>query len=287
MIRIASLGLFTIVTFCLVAGCGTSTATSKESQPAGSIVQKDVAYGRDPAQKMDVYIPANAKDAPVILMVHGGGWRRGDKAGRGVVTNKVAHYLPKGYVVISMNYRMVPHVTPPEEATDVALALSYTQHHAATWGADGSKVVLMGHSAGANLVSLIAAKPDLLDDAGAKPPVGVIPLDSAAFNVVTIMENPHLKLYDTAFGSDEALWNAGSPILQLAGKTVPMLLVCGSQRRNSCDQAKAFADKANGFGSHVATFPIALSHSEINAQVGEPGKLTSAIDAFLASVCEI
>ncbi|MBU6249022.1 MAG: alpha/beta hydrolase, partial [Xanthomonadaceae bacterium] len=56
--------------------------------PAGTRVVRDVAYGPDALQRLDVYAPAGAHDAPVILMVHGGGWRRGDKAMSNVVANK-------------------------------------------------------------------------------------------------------------------------------------------------------------------------------------------------------
>ena len=80
--------------------------------PTGALVERDLAYGSDPAQRLDVYRPGNAQNAPVIFMVHGGGWARGDKEAAGVVNNKVEHWLPKGYIVVSVGYRLVPQVTP-------------------------------------------------------------------------------------------------------------------------------------------------------------------------------
>jgi acetyl esterase/lipase len=120
---------------------------------------RDVAYGSDPAQRMDVYLPPDAKNAPVLLLVHGGAWRIGDKAHGRVVENKVARWVPQGFVVVSVNYRMLPGADPRVQADDVALALATAQRQAPAWGGDPAKFVLMGHSAGAHLVSLLDAQP--------------------------------------------------------------------------------------------------------------------------------
>ena len=92
-------------------------------------------------------------------MLDGGGWRVGVKANPGVVKNKVAHYVPAGYLVVSINYRLSPEVDPLAQAHDVAAALSFVQSAASAWGGDPSRIVLMGHSAGAHLVSLVTADP--------------------------------------------------------------------------------------------------------------------------------
>ena len=252
--------------------------------PPGAQVERDIAYGPAPEQKMDVYRPANAQNAPVIFMVHGGGWRRGDKDAAGVVNNKVEHWLPKGYIVISVGYRLVPDVTPIGEAQDVAKALAMAQDKARSWGGDPSRFVLMGHSAGAHLVSLLSAAPSIASNAGAGPWLGTVVLDSAAYNVVDIMQKQHFGLYDEAFGNDQQLWRDASPILRLTSAPVPMLLVCASQRSDSCTQAQAFADKARSLGGRVSVYPIEMRHGEINAQLGAPGDLTVQVDNFLHSL---
>ena len=252
--------------------------------PPGAQVDRDLAYGPDPAQRLDVYRPANAQNAPVIFMVHGGGWRRGDKDAAGVVNNKVEHWLPKGYIVISVGYRLVPDVTPMGEAQDVAKALAMAQGKARSWGGDPSRFVLMGHSAGAHLVSLLTSAPSIASNAGAGPWLGTVVLDSAAYNVVDIMQKKHFGLYDEAFGNDQQLWRDASPILRLSSAPVPMLLVCSSQRADSCAQASAFADKARSLGGRVSVYPIEMRHGEINAQLGAPGDLTVQVDNFLHSL---
>jgi acetyl esterase/lipase len=196
------------------------------SLPAGARLIQNVAYGSDPKQSMDIYVPSNAHNAPVVFMVHGGAWMIGDKGNSGVVQNKVDYFLPKGYIFISANYRMVPQVGVMTEADDVAHALAYAQEHAANWGGDPSRFVLMGHSAGAHLVMLLSAVPSIWQSAGAKPWRGTVALDSAAYNVVSIMSSQHQGFYDRVFGNDQKLWQEASPTLQLSSAPPPMLLVC-------------------------------------------------------------
>lgn len=261
-----------------------STRNEPVTLPAGAQVEHDLAYGPDPLQRLDVYRPANAPNAPVIFMVHGGGWRRGDKEAAGVVNNKVEYWLPKGYIVISVGYRLVPEATPLQQADDIAKALAFAQDRAQSWGGDPSRFVLMGHSAGAHLVSLVSADPAIASRSGARPWLGTVALDSGAYNVVEIMEQRHFSLYDEAFGSDRDLWREASPTLQLTRAPVPMLLVCSSRRADSCRQAEAFASKANSLGGKVRVMPIDLRHGNINAQLGTGGQLTSEVDGFLRSL---
>lgn len=252
--------------------------------PPNVHVQRDVAYGGDPQQRFDVYIPAGAHAAPVILMVHGGGWQRGDKAMSNVVQNKLDRWVPRGFELISVDYPMLPQADPVQQARSVAQALAFAQQHAAEWGADPGKFILMGHSAGAHLVSLISAEPSMATSIGAQPWLGTVALDSAAFNVATIMRGRHFPLYDRAFGNDPAFWDAASPIVQLHGKIAPFLAVCSSQRRESCPQAQAFVDEARGFGTQARALPENLSHEQINETLGEPSDYTTQVEAFMASL---
>ena len=253
--------------------------------PAGVRVLRNVPYGGDPAQRMDVYLPAQGTArAPVIFMVHGGGWSRGDKAMRSVVQNKVARWVPRGFVLISTNYRMLPGTRPIEQARDVARALAVAQGRAAGWGADRDRFILMGHSAGAHLVGLLAAEPELAYDRGALPWLGTVSLDSAALNVVAIMQGPHLPLYDAAFGDDPAYWRAASPLQQLKTRGAPFLAVCSTRRRESCPQALNFADKAHGLHMRAQVLGEDLSHRQINEELGLPGDYTAQVEAFLATL---
>lgn len=258
--------------------------TSSTALPAGVRVLRDIAYGSDPKQTMDVYLPPNARAAPVIFMVHGGAWRLGDKASGTVVDHKVARWLPQGFVFISVNYRLLPATAPQQQAEDVATALAVAQGKAAEWGANRHTFILMGHSAGAHLVALLAAAPAMALERGASPWLGTVALDSAALDVVQIMENRHMGFYDRAFGKDPDYWRSVSPLQSLHAGAAPVLTVCSSQRDDSCPQARRFSTGAAALGIRTSVLPEDLSHKDINLQLGLPNDYTRAVEAFMASL---
>lgn len=263
----------------LVLAAAALAATAARAQPL-----RDVAYGDDPRQRFDVYPPSgppSAALAPVIFMVHGGAWVVGDKAARGVVQGKLARWMPRGLALVSVNYRMLPQADPLEQARDVARALAAAQRQAAGWGADGSKFILMGHSAGAHLVALLAASPTLAAQAGTQPWLATVALDSAALDVPQIMQGRHMRLYDRAFGADRSFWTSVSPYHQLARPVAPMLLVCSTLRGDSCPQARHLADRAAALGSRASVLEQPLSHADINQRLGEEPAYTAAVEAFL------
>ncbi len=269
---------------------------AKATVPAGVRQIPDVAYGTDPRQRMDVYLPpsvTSAANAPVIVMVHGGAWMVGNKAMSNVVDNKVAYWVKqKGYVFVSVNYRLSPQADPLVQAHDVATALAKAQSLAASWGGDPAKVILMGHSAGAHLVALLGASPALAREAGARPWLGTVALDSAALDLERIMNARHMRFYDRVFGADPAYWRSVSPSSVLATDATPMLLVCSTQRADgSCAQAREFAVKVNAKAAPRSTqasvLPQDLSHEQVNTTLGLPGAYTEAVDGFMSSLLHI
>lgn len=257
------------------------------SLPSGVRRLSNLAYGSDPKQRMDVYLPAQmdpAAKAPVILMVHGGGWRRGDKDARGVVQNKMTRWVPKGFVFVSVNYPLLPQSGPLAQAKDVAVALAKAQALAPSWGADPAKFVLIGHSSGAHLVALLSAGPTLAYQQGAQPWLGTVSLDNATLDVAQTMGSRHFSLYDPAFGTDPAYWRATSPIVALSAASTPLLAVCSSRRSDSCPQAQAYVARATALGVKATELPKNLSHGEINNDLGEPGAYTSAVEDFLGAL---
>jgi acetyl esterase/lipase len=252
--------------------------------PAGAKANRDVAYGTDPAQRLDVYMPEHAQAAPIIFMVHGGAWMLGDKAAARVVANKAARWLPKGFIFISANYRLVPSTDVLGQADDVAKALAFAQANAKLWGGDPSRLILMGHSAGAHLAALLAADPAIASRQGAKPWLGTVMLDSAAFDVVQIMKAEHRRFYDRVFGNDPAYWRQTSPLHRLSGVPKPMLLVCSSRRSDSCPHARSFADKVTSMGGRATVQSVSFTHREINENLGVAGTYTDTVEAFFRSL---
>ncbi len=269
-------------------GCRTSIAEARSragrnvTLPADVTVDRDVAYGSAPEQRMDIYRPQKREKAPVIVMVHGGGWAHGSKSARSVVENKIAHWLPKGFIFVSVETRLMPKADPLQQAADVAAALAGVQQKAVSWGGDPGKIVLMGHSAGAHLAALVSADKSIGEKVGLKPWAATVALDSAAYDVAVVMKQPrHAKLYDTAFGKDPAFWAKASPTQQVKGGMPPMLLVCSTLRRIACLQAETFAKKVGG---KAKVLPVALRHGPVNSELGKDSDYTRNVDAFLASI---
>jgi acetyl esterase/lipase len=254
--------------------------------PAGIRIVRDVPYGSDEQQRFDVYSPAQTTGAPVIFLVHGGAWFFGDKAARAVVENKVARWVPRGFVVVSANYRLLPEAAPLEQARDVARAFAAAQDQAASWGGDRTRFILMGHSAGAHLVALLATAPSISAGLVSTPWLGAIALDSAALDVAKIMRAKHARFYDRAFGDDPKYWRAASPFHAMAGAPRPMLLVCSTQRDDSCSQAERFAAKASSLGAKVSVLEQNLAHQDVNLMLGEERGYTEAVESFLGSLDE-
>lgn len=218
-------------------------------------------------------------------MVHGGGWRIGDKAMGRVVQEKVNRWVPKGFILISANYRMLPAAPVSAQARDVQAALVAAQQRASTWGGDSGRFILMGHSAGAHLVALLNARAPQAQREGAVPWLGAVALDSAVMNVPAAMRARHLRLYDDAFGSDPAHWAALSPFHQWTVGAPPLQMVCSTQRADQpCTQADAMARHVRSQGGRAEVLPQALSHGEINARLGLDSDYTRAVETFMGSL---
>ena len=254
------------------------------SLPNGARLVSDVPYGKDSQQRMDVYLPQQAKGALVIFMVHGGAWRWGDKGATNVVQNKVARWVSEGFIFISANYRLLPKARPLEQAQDIASAIAAAQGRAASWGGDPKKFIVMGHSAGAHIVALLTASPDMAFKLGAKPWLGTILLDSAAFDMVKIMGAKHANLYDVAFGNDPAYWRAASPLHVLSETAIPFLAVCSMRHTDSCPWAAEFVTEAESLKVHASVLQQDLSHKDINLQLGLEGSYTNAVESFMGGL---
>ncbi len=123
------------------------------------VPRTEIAYGEGPRQRMDVYRALDsagtplAAPAPVVIFVHGGSWQSGSKDAYAWVGKALAQ---SGFVAVLPNYGLMPDTRFPAFVDDVARAVAHVKGHAATWGGDTTRVVLMGHSAGAQLAALVA-----------------------------------------------------------------------------------------------------------------------------------
>lgn len=255
-----------------------------QSLNSGITLLEDQAYGPAKLEKFDVYYKPGGRNLPVIFMVHGGAWAIGDKANSPVAVGKANHWVPNGFVFVSVNYPMLPDADPYQQAIYVAQALAYVQSHVSQWGGDPDNFILMGHSAGGHIVTLLSSNPQLATAQGARLWRGTVSLDSAVLNVSDLMNSRHYGLYDRAFGTDQDLWHRASPSDQLTTNARPMLLICSTHRDDSCQQAQGFSARASSMGVRTSVLPEDMSHGEINSNAGVVPAYTADIDRFIQSI---
>ncbi|MDF0541082.1 alpha/beta hydrolase [Sphingobium sp. H39-3-25] len=255
---------------------------------------QDIAYGADPLQHVDFWrAKAPGASAPLVIFVHGGGWKRGDKRSA-TGPAKVTHFLGEGYAFASIDYRLVPDVAVEQQAQDVADAVAALIVRAKTLGFDPGRVVLMGHSAGAHLAALVGTDMRYLRKAGLAPDslAGVIPIDGAAYDVPRQITEGGKFMHATyvqTFGEDAARQRALSPTLQAARPNVPAFLILHVAREDGTAQAESLAAALTAAGTPAQVRGFAgtglRGHMEINRRLGEPDyPATPVVDAWLRSL---
>lgn len=167
-----------------LAGCNTLTLFNTFTPKEGNIrrVAKDVVFGSDPRQRYDIYAPRNAKGPlPVLVFFYGGNWAMGSKDDYAWMGHALASM---GYVVAIPDYRLVPEVRYPDFVFDGAAAVRHIAAHAGDYGGDGSRLALMGHSAGGYIAAILPLDPQFLGDLPVKAVIGVSgPYDFYPFDV--------------------------------------------------------------------------------------------------------
>jgi acetyl esterase/lipase len=226
----------------------------------------------------------------LILFVHGGGWKRGDK-GNATGAFKAPHFTAQGYAFASINYRLVPAATVEQQAADVAAAVAYVKAHTGALGVDARRIILMGHSAGAHLVALVGTDPRYLTDAGLSfaDIAGVIPLDGAAYDVpAQTKDGPQIMqaTYMQAFGSDVARQKSLSPFHHTAAPNAPAFLILHVDRDDGKRQSEALGGALEAAGTPVKLARVdgkgLQGHMAINRRLGDPAyPATGLVDDWL------
>jgi acetyl esterase/lipase len=185
----------------------------------------DIAYGGHAKQKLDLYIPPNAKDFPTVLFIHGGAWREGDRKLYGALGRRFAD---AGVGLAATSYRLSPEVKHPEHVKDVAAAFAWLHAHVAAHGGSPDRLYVMGHSAGGHLSALLALDSTYLDALQVPKGAikGVIPM-SGVYKVFALPEDTKgiLKIMPDAFGSDPETCRAASPVTHLRNASCPFLVL--------------------------------------------------------------
>lgn len=246
-----------------------------------------VAYGSSPLQRLDIYAPKQAKSLPVMIYIHGGGWHRGDKS---AVGQKPDYFTGRGYVFVSLNYRFVPNVDILRQLQDSADAIAWVQEHISQYGGDGARLHLIGHSAGAHHVAILATSGRFLKTAGSDLSVlkSVVELDTQALDVPKLMKGTASVIHRQAFGADPDVWKAISPRHQVTeGKDIPpFFLVVADNHATKLDQSAAFQEVLRSAGVRCELVDAPQhDHGSVNRSIGDPNdKVTQAMQRFHDSI---
>ncbi|NWF83812.1 MAG: carboxylesterase family protein [Bryobacteraceae bacterium] len=147
-------------------------------------IERDIPYAepRNERQLLDIYAPAGAARLPVVVWVHGGGWMRGGKED---MNHKPAAFTEKGFLFVPVNYRFIPAVAMDTIVRDVAKAVGWVHRNIASRGGDPARILLMGHSAGAQLAALLAIDSRYIEAEGVPRSSikGCVPVDGDTYDV--------------------------------------------------------------------------------------------------------
>ena len=255
-------------------------------------IQRDVPYAepKNERQMLDVYSPAEGKNHPIVVWIHGGGWRAGSKAG---MQNKPQAFVDKGVVFVSTTYRFVPNVTVKEMTGDVAKAIRWAHDHAKEFGGDPDTIFVMGHSAGAHLAALVCTDDSYLKAEGLSLSIirGCVPVDVSVYDIPKRLKDGGSvspAVFKSTFGETEESQREFSPVAHIArDKHIPpFLILYVATRPDTKAQSQWLADKLHEAGVAATVVPAeGKTHGTINSDLGlADDKPTKAVFEFLDGV---
>ena len=288
--------IFTFFFTLLLFSCSTDETPSVSSSTYKKVTlpYKQVSGVDANLLSLDIYhFETTGATKPVVIYVHGGAWAIGDKANS--ITNKTNLFSSLGYVFVSVNYRLSPSAASsdpnriqfPTHNEDVADAVKWVYDNVASYGGDKQKMVLLGHSAGAHLVSLTGTSAQFLPAKGISLATltGVASIDTEGYDVVA-QGNAGNETYLNAFGSNSADWTKASPIAQLvSGTEYPRFFIAKRGSNTRIALSDDFITKLQSVGVTVSQVTGSqYDHEGINDAIGAPNEtiITDPLKAFLA-----
>lgn len=229
-------------------------------------VQRDLFYGDLERQRLDLYTPKELTQDTLVVFVHGGTWDSGDKADYVFVADSL---LQRGFRTALVNYRLVPDITFPSYAEDIALALHWLSENEVAL----NDVVLMGHSAGAHIAALVAFDESYLAFHGlnAQELAGFVGL---AGPYDFLPPAPDALRTRAALGPEEN-WAATQPINFVEGDEPPALLLTGlADTTVDPGNSRRFAERITELGgsAELVTYE-GLDHIAIVGALARVGRV--------------
>ncbi len=245
---------------------------------------KDISYynGKeaDPKKhKLDLYLPKERKDFPVLFFVHGGGWKSGDRNYFGVYSAIGKFFARHGIGTVVISYRLSPAVQHPEHIKDVARAFAWTCKNIATYGGNAEEIFISGHSAGGHLVALLACDESYLKAEGltCKNIRAVIPLSGVYILPPGTMPS--------VFTRDAEVHRKAGPIEHVKAGLPPFFILYADKDFAGCGRvpSEAFCKTLVGKKVEAKTLEIKNSNhlSIIRSASVEGDAVTRAMLAFI------
>ncbi|VVE43863.1 alpha/beta hydrolase [Pandoraea anhela] len=229
---------------------------------------RDVAYGASERQRLDVYLPlpqgaTHVGTMPVVVFIYGGSWQNGDRADYRFVGEALAS---RGFMVIVPDYRTYPEVTFPAFVDDAALAVRWARRHASEYGADPAQLFLMGHSAGAQIVALLATDATYLRANGLRrcDIAGVIGL-AGPYDFLPLKSDVLRRIFPASIRP------ASQPIHFVTGDEPPMFLgVADADGVVDPGNTLRFAQRLQAAGNAVEVRHYPVGHAMLIGAVSVP-----------------
>jgi acetyl esterase/lipase len=207
----------------LLSACSPAPVLNLLVPRAGYDIHDGLAYGPDPRQKLDIYVPQGLKGAqraPVLLFFPGGSWSSGDRA---MYLAFGQAFATKGVVTVVADYRLYPQVKYPAFAQDAAGALAWVHQHAGDYGGDSGRIFVSGHSAGGYNAVMLAAEPKFIQAEGGtlswiRGAIGI----AGPYDFLPLKDADYVDMFHGANNED------AMPISHVDGKRPPMLLTAGT-----------------------------------------------------------
>ena len=255
-----------------------------------------VSGSLDPKQRLDLYLPKDRQDFPMVLFVHGGFWRNQDRryyqAFTGLHGNVGVALAKRGFGVAVASYRLLPSASLADQLIDVAAAAHFTVEHAQEYGGNPHKLVLAGFSAGGHLIMSLCVDPERLKQVSAEPSVvrgcvsvsGV--LDIAAMAAGQDAEF-NKEVTDRHFGTAREGLPRFSPILQFSAQMPPPLILWAEKDYPFVKQAGHSAvEKVKSLGLTPHAKELAgHDHADMVLRINsKEDQVTESVVEFLTSV---
>lgn len=189
----------------------------------GITVTRDLPYGASARQVLDVFVPDGARNADVVVFVHGGAFIRGSKSANGHIYDNVSYWFARqGMVAVNMEYRLAAEAPFPGGAQDVAAALRWLADNVGRLGGNPQRMFLVGHSAGGTHVATYCF--DRRHGFSPEPGVRAAVLVSARLKADILPGNPNAKAVEAYFGSDPSRYEVDSPMAHAGASGLPVMI---------------------------------------------------------------